>query len=59
MQSKITGLFPYMPHRDRFVLAAAAFLYLTGQLCEALLDWWPHTIECNRSGCENRNHAAA
>jgi len=28
-----------MPRRDRVVIAAAAFLYLSGQLCEALLHW--------------------
>jgi len=28
-----------MPHRDRIVIAAAAFLFMTGQLCEILLHW--------------------
>jgi hypothetical protein len=31
--------FSNMPRRDRVVIAAAAFLYLSGQLCEILLDW--------------------
>jgi hypothetical protein len=39
MPSKRTGLFSTMPRRDRIVIAAAAFLYLGGQLCEALLGW--------------------
>jgi hypothetical protein len=29
-----------MPRRDRIVLAAVAFLYLSGEICEALLDWF-------------------
>jgi ABC-type enterobactin transport system permease subunit len=32
-------LFSNMPRRDRILIAAAAFLYLAGQLCEILLDW--------------------
>lgn len=31
--------FSTMPRRDRVVIAAAAFLYMAGQLCEILLDW--------------------
>jgi hypothetical protein len=32
-------LFDLMPRRDRVVIAAAAFLFMAGQLCEALLHW--------------------
>jgi hypothetical protein len=45
MPLKKTGLFPNMPRRDRVVLAASAFLYLSGQICEALLDWSGLTTE--------------
>jgi hypothetical protein len=32
-------LFSNMPRGDRIVIAAAAFLYMAGQLCEILLGW--------------------
>ena len=32
-------LLDLMPRRDRIVIAAAAFLYMAGQLCEILLGW--------------------
>jgi hypothetical protein len=32
-------LFFNMPRRNRVVIAAVALLYLSGQLCEILLDW--------------------
>jgi hypothetical protein len=38
-QSLTMQLFSNMPRRNRVVIAAAAFLYLAGQLCEILLDW--------------------
>jgi hypothetical protein len=38
-QSLTMQLFSNMPRRDRIVIAAAALLYLSGQLCESLLDW--------------------
>jgi hypothetical protein len=32
-------LLDLMPRRDRIVIAAAAFLFMAGQLCETLLGW--------------------
>jgi hypothetical protein len=38
-QSLTMQFFRNMPRRDRVIIAAAAFLYLAGQLCEILLGW--------------------